>query len=74
MTFADASTYEGDWVDGVIEGSGTHTYVDAQGKYYGTYVGEFSGNMRDGSGTYTYASGYVQSGQWQDGNFLGSAD
>ena len=52
------------------QGQGTHTYFDETGKLFGTYVGAFSADKRNGEGTLTYASGYVQSGEWKNDNFM----
>ena len=35
------------------------------------YVGEFRNNKRHGHGTMTYADGRVESGKWENSNFLG---
>ena len=40
-------------------------------RYGDRYVGEFRDNCYHGHGTLTYASGRVQSGMWENHNFLG---
>ena len=40
MTFVDGQTYEGEWLDNVREGHGSHRYADGA---------SYSGEWRDGS-------------------------
>ncbi|NQW28224.1 MAG: hypothetical protein HQ474_09960 [Flammeovirgaceae bacterium] len=62
VTYANGDKYEGDWVDGKMNGLGTYTFANGD-KYEGDRV---DGRM-NGSGTYTYANGDKYEGDWVDG-------
>ena len=58
--YSSGNMYEGDWVDGKIEGVGTLTYTDGD-----RYVGSWSDGQMHGTGTYYYASGDIYEGEWR---------
>ena len=62
MTYADGSTYTGEWRDDVRHGQGTGTYTDG-----GTYSGQWKDGEPNGQGTYTYANGRTYTGAFKDG-------
>ena len=57
------STYEGEWKDDKLNGSGTMIFANATGKYQGN----FKDNVRDGKGTMIYSNGEQYDGQWSKG-------
>lgn len=59
-------TYEGNWVNGHWEGTGTSTWENGE-----CYQGEFSNDVRSGQGTYALASGNKYEGNFVDGEPLG---
>ena len=59
-TYADGSTYAGDWRDAVRHGKGIMKYVD------GRYTGEWKDDQRNGHGTYVYDDGTTYTGDWKD--------
>ena len=62
-TIRTSSTYEGNWVDGVIEGEGQATYPNGL-----VYEGEFRQRAQPWpGGVMTYPDGYRYEGEWQDG-------
>ena len=54
-------SYEGEWVDGKINGQGTLWYADGD-----QYQGEWRDGKMHGRGTYTYADGDQYEGDWKD--------
>ena len=54
-------SYEGEWVDGKINGQGTLWYADGD-----QYQGEWRDGKMHGRGTYTYADGDQYEGDWRD--------
>lgn len=50
----DTWTYEGDWVNGLMEGPGTYTWSDGQ-----KYTGEFKGGLLDGEGKIDLGDGSI---------------
>ena len=61
-TYADGSTYTGDWQNDLPNGRGTATYADG-----GTYTGEWQDGNFNGQGTRTFPDGTTYTGKWQDG-------
>lgn len=59
-------TYEGNWVNGHWEGTGTSTWESGE-----CYQGEFSNDVRSGQGTYALASGNKYKGNFVDGEPVG---
>ena len=59
-TYADGSTYAGEWRDDVRHGKGIMKYVD------GRYTGEWKDDQRNGQGTATYADRSMYAGEWKD--------
>ena len=67
-TYADGSTYSGEWKDGNRHGKGTETYDDDDGDGQGfTYSGEWADDERNGQGTETWFNGSTYRGEWKDG-------
>jgi hypothetical protein len=54
-------TYDGNWVEDEMHGSGTLTFT-ASGN---TYTGNFSHGCFSGHGTYRWKNGAVYTGQWR---------
>jgi hypothetical protein len=68
ITFANGDVYVGGFIDDQFNGQGTYTY--AREPYTGdVYVGEYIDGQFNGQGTYTNASGEVESGIWENGEF-----
>ena len=61
-TYADGSTYTGEFKDGKRHGQGTDTWPNGY-----KYTGEWKDNKYNGQGTATYADGRTYSGEWKDG-------
>ena len=65
MKFTDGDTFDGMFVNGIIEGNGTYYFADRNR----IYSGEYKNNLPEGYGVYKEASGKVlYEGQWIDGN------
>ncbi len=56
MTWANCSTYEGEWINDKMIGYGIKKYA-ANG---GEYAGYFKDDEKSGNGTYTWADGSTQ--------------
>ena len=54
--------YQGDWVEGVKQGTGKITYPDGA-----VYEGQIVNGQREGQGTLTMPDGLVYVGLWRDG-------
>ena len=59
-------SYEGEWVDGKINGQGTLWYADGD-----RYEGEWRDGKMHGRGTYTYADGSAETGRYAAGADVG---
>ena len=62
IIFSDGGSYEGSWLNGVIEGNGIAKYANGL-----IYEGAFSHDKNNGFGTMTYSDGYVYKGNWKNG-------
>ncbi len=62
MKYPNGDVYEGDWKDGLRDGSGVLRLADG-----GCYEGEFSDDEMSGEGTYTYPNGDVYEGEFVGG-------
>ncbi|MDP7389746.1 MAG: hypothetical protein QF806_06395, partial [Pseudomonadales bacterium] len=60
VTLANGDRYEGEVVDGALNGS--VTYIWAGGD---RYEGEFLNDQPDGSGTYRWVDGRIYTGEFQ---------
>ena len=60
-TWADGSTYNGQWLDNKIEGFGTYLWIDGR-KFYG----QWKSNDMHGHGIYIYADGIRYDGDYQN--------
>ena len=58
----DGFTYDGQWLEGEISGTGMATYANGD-----VYEGTFLRGKRQGEGTMHYATGEEASGTWEDG-------
>ncbi len=75
MKYADGSSYNGDWVENEIEGSGVFTAgpVDQlrNGKLIwpanSIYTGQWKDSQRSGHGTLTLQNGDIFEGEWVEG-------
>jgi hypothetical protein len=56
---------EGEWVNGVLHGKGTYTYVNGD-----RYVGEWKQGRQHGRGIFTSANGDRQEGIWENDRFV----
>ena len=59
----DRRYYEGQWVEGQINGKGKMVFLSQD-----IYEGGFSDGMPHGHGEFTYANGNVESAEWENGN------
>jgi len=68
MEFENYDLYDGDWVEGKMEGYGTYRFYDKRKDGYSKkqYEGHFRNNVREGIGRMTYENGDVYVGQWQN--------
>ena len=66
FAYPDGSRYEGDFVDGKLNGNGTWYYPNGD-----FYAGQFKDNYMHGEGTLTLADGKVTSGDWAEGEYIG---
>ncbi len=64
--FEDGSMYEGNFVNGRLEGKGTMIYVGGA-----SYSGEWHNGLREGHGTWNYADGGSYVGEWHRGQMHG---
>ena len=60
-TWADGSTYDGEWLDNRINGKGVYLWKDGR-KYYG----EWANNDMEGMGVYYWADGRRYEGQYHN--------
>lgn len=59
IVFSDGTTYEGEYTDDGIWGTGTMLFQNGD-----KYSGSFSDNQKSGSGVYTWSSGDSYDGTW----------
>lgn len=57
-------SYDGDWVNGHMDGFGTFYFADDA-----TYEGVMRDNWPNGEGTARYSNGGVYVGRWRDGMY-----
>ena len=62
MTFADGTTYTGEFKDDESNGQGTKTFADGS-----TYTGQWKDGEANGLGTETLPDGTKRTGEWKDG-------
>ena len=72
-SFADHSTYEGEWKEGKRTGKGIFIYSSKTEWSKDKYEGEFVDGSRNGKGVYTHATGEVIEGEFKDGQPSGYA-
>ena len=65
-TMPSGFRYEGEWIDGRIQGMGKATYPDGS-----IYEGHFTAGRPDGQGRINYAAGGSYEGAWKDGAITG---
>lgn len=61
--------YEGNWKDGLMEGSGNAKWFSENGEIASTYTGEYLKGKKHGFGEYTTKNGKILRGQWFNGKF-----
>ena len=61
-TYADGSTYAGDWQYNLPNGQGTATWADGR-----MHTGEWKYGKPHGQGTWTLANGSKYTGEFKDG-------
>lgn len=61
LKFNSGETYNGDWIDGAIEGAGSLNYPDI-----GVYTGEFKTSQKCGNGSFLWNNGDQYSGSWDN--------
>lgn len=72
MTFPNHDFYEGNWVDGKMNGIGEYRrFSPSRDKYVERYVGEFVDGVMQGQGRIQFENRMVYEGQWQNGNRTG---
>ena len=71
MIWANGNQHTGEWKDGKPDGQGT--YIWAVGtKFAGDqYIGEWKDFEQHGQGTYIRADGTIQTGIWENHEYLG---
>lgn len=57
-----SASYEGDWLNGQMHGSGLYLWADGR-----RYQGEYKQDKKDGFGVYMWANGRTYYGMWRDG-------
>ena len=62
-SWPDKSTYEGEFVRGLMHGNGHHVLPDS----ISSYRGYFRYNLPDGKGKSTYSDGSTYDGDWKEG-------
>ena len=67
--FDRGEEYDGNWVNGIQNGEGTHTWFSkrvaiSQYPIRNEYIGNFVDGLRHGYGVFYYASGAKYSGEW----------
>ncbi|WP_170311658.1 stalk domain-containing protein [Vallitalea okinawensis] len=65
IDYTDGSYYEGDVVDGALDGYGVLYYSSGS-----MYEGYWKNDTMNGEGTYTWSDGSYYIGTWKDGDFL----
>jgi len=61
--------YVGEFKDGNRTGQGTYTWADGN-----KYVGAFKDGKIEGQGTFTFASGTIETGIWENDEYLGTKE
>ncbi|EPZ35906.1 hypothetical protein O9G_003551 [Rozella allomycis CSF55] len=62
----DGYVYEGEWLNDMMNGTGTLVYPNGE-----SYKGEFKENKFEGKGKYVWPNGIVYEGEWKDGKMDG---
>lgn len=61
MRYDNGNTYEGEWINGIREGSGRMVYSNGD-----VYEGEWKNDKRHGQGTYTWKDGGEYTGEYKE--------
>ena len=69
-TFIDGSTYDGNWVQGIMEGIGTITFGTSSPSFH-HYTGDWKGNKFEGVGSLVYRYEAKYEGQFKAGKMDG---
>src|SRR5690606_27847137 len=64
IDYSTGDIYEGDWVNGLREGSGRELMANGD-----MYIGQFKDNRRNGKGV--FSNGDTYDGEWEDGYLMG---
>lgn len=68
FAYPDGSKYEGAFANGKFEGAGTFYFANGD-----KYEGAFKDNFPHGTGSRHYVNGSVETGEWREGEFIGSS-
>ncbi|MBK6932491.1 MAG: caspase family protein [Saprospirales bacterium] len=68
FAYPDGSKYEGNFLQGEFDGDGTFYFANGD-----KYVGAFKDNFPHGTGIRHHADGTVETGDWREGEFIGSS-
>ncbi|MCB0523273.1 MAG: caspase family protein [Saprospiraceae bacterium] len=66
--YPDGSKYDGNFSNGKFQGDGVFTFANGD-----VYQGSFKNNYPDGHGTRKLVSGEEETGEWKQGEFLGTS-
>ena len=66
LQLGNSDRYEGEVLDGLMDGRGHYTFADGN-----VYVGEWRLGKKEGSGTFSWTNGDVYDGEWIDGKMAG---
>ena len=66
INFTNGDTYNGQLVDGLLQGYGEYRFANGD-----TYVGEFHRGKFHGNGTYTFSNGIQNIGSYINGVYQG---
>jgi hypothetical protein len=68
FAYPDGSKYEGNFLEAKYDGQGTFFFANGD-----KYVGDFKANFPDGKGTRFHKDGQSETGEWHEGEFIGSS-
>jgi len=67
---ASGSTYDGEWIEGVISGSGIYRWAPGTGGGFKEYHGNFYNYKKHGEGILTYTNGEIYKVLFKDDNMI----
>lgn len=68
FAYPDGSKYEGDFANGKFNGNGVFHFANGD-----KFMGQFKNNFPHGTGTRELANGKSETGDWREGEFIGSS-